>query len=399
MNSGEIDHRSQNSRNATQKPKRGRIGLDLHVVSGIYQGSRTHCLELFSRVIEIGTDFDFIVFAEQLDALRDFNDSFTSANCTLVEMKNGGPIKRLLWDLPRLARSFECDLLHTQYILPVWMGCCGAVTIHDVLFETHPEYFHAAFRWRSHLLVKMSARRSRIVFTVSDFSRRELTTLYGIEADQIHVLHNGVDRSRFYPGPDGIEYVRSRGLTTKGYILSVGRLEPRKNHKGLLLGYALLDSPRPPLVIVGQRAFGYESIFDLIRQLELQNDVIVLEDISDTELPGLYRHAVAFAYPTFAEGFGMPIIEAMACGVPVIVSNTGAIPEVVRDSGLYVRPDSAGEIHDALDRILRDPQLRNVLIQRGQERVVSFNWDVSASRLYESYRTYFTQVRDQGLCI
>jgi hypothetical protein len=180
--------------------RRPRIGLDLHVVDGIYQGSRTHCLELFSRVVAATPECDFIVLVADPQILLDFSGGFNSPNVMLVPMSRTPAAIRLLWQLPHLVRQHRMDLLHTQYIAPPFSPCATAVTVHDILFESHPEYFDKRFVLRSRLLVRHSVRKSVDIFTISDFSRRQISETFRISLDTIHTIHNGVDRMRFFPG-------------------------------------------------------------------------------------------------------------------------------------------------------------------------------------------------------
>src|SRR5260370_27684210 len=344
---------------------RPRIGLDLHVVDGIYQGSRTHCLELFSRVVAGTPECDFIVLAAEPQKLLDFNGRFNSPNVTLVAMRPAPAAIRLLWQLPHLARQHRMDLLHTQYIAPPFSPCATAVTVHDILFESHPEYFDKLFVLRSRLLVRHSVRKSAKIFTVSDFSRRQISETFRISLDTIHTIHNGADGARFFPGSEGREVAENAGLEPGQHFLTVVRLEPRKHHAHLLRSWARLAEPGPRLAIVGQRHFGYKDALDLIRTLRLESDVVVLEGISDGQLPAIYRNAKAFIYCSWAEGFGMPVLEAMASGIPVVSSATTALPEICADAALLVSPDNINQISDAICELDQKVDARQKLILRG----------------------------------
>ncbi len=368
---------------------RPRIGLDLHVVDGIYQGSRTHCLELFSRVVAGTPECDFIVLAAEPQKLLDFNGRFNSPNVTLVAMRPAAAAVRLLWQLPHLVRQHRMDLLHTQYIAPPFSPCATAVTVHDILFESHPEYFDKLFVLRSRLLVRHSVRKSAKIFTVSDFSRRQISETFRISLDTIHTIHNGADGARFFPGSEGREVAENAGLEPGQYFLTVGRLEPRKNHANLLRAWARLAEPRPRLAIVGQRHFGYNEALDLIRTLRLESDVVVLEGISDGQLPAIYRNAKAFIYCSWAEGFGMPVLEAMASGIPVISSATTALPEICADAALLVSPENVNEIGDAIRELDQKAGVRQKLILRGLGRVENFDWKKSADIVRKVYLEYF----------
>ncbi len=305
-----------------------RVGIDMHVVDGLFQGSRSHVLEIFSRVISTCHEIQFYLFLEKADELKKYSPAFSLPNVVVVKMLHVNPVKRLVFVLPLMQVKFKLDLLHTQYISPFPSLCKTVITLHDILFESHPEYFPTLFRLRSRVLMRLSAKRSEHVFTVSEFSKHEISQRYGIAADHISVTHNGVDLTRFYPGDSGREAVSCRGLIPGGYILTVGRLEPRKNHELLIRAYAKVNT-EVPLVLVGQKHFGYHHIQQTIAELGLSGRVHVIENVSDDELPSFYRHARLFVYPTCVEGFGMPVIEAIASGTAVISSNTTSIPEIV----------------------------------------------------------------------
>lgn len=371
-----------------------RIGLDMHSVDGIHQGSRTHCLELFSRAARLGTEFTFVAFLAEPERLREEAAGFSLSNVELVTMKHQSSPARLLLQLPLLAQKQRLDLLHTQYIVPPLCPCPTAVTVHDTLFESHPQFFEKAFTYRSKLLVRYSSRKSDLVFTVSGFSRQEMLRRYNLREDRVTNIANGVDLVRFRPGSDGALEVQALGLKPGAYLLTVGRLEPRKNHAGLLNAYSKLARPRPKLVIVGQRDFGYSELFRLVDTLDLKDEVLFFENVDDSLLPALYRHALAFIYPTWAEGFGMPILEAMASGVPVLTSGGTALSEVAGDAAIYLQPEDAASMSRSIMDVISDAELRASLVRRGLARAACFNWEGSASRLIHSYRMYFGNAGD-----
>jgi glycosyltransferase involved in cell wall biosynthesis len=360
----------------------------MHVVSGIYQGSRSHCLELFSRVIAATPECDFFVIAPEPQKLADFSAYFKRPNVTLVAIPEIAAPLRLVRLLPQVARQYRLDLLHTQYIAPPFLRCATVVTVHDILFESNPEYFEKLFVLRSRLLVRRSARKSVGVFTVSEFSRGQISETFSIGPDKIRVIPNGVDCGRFFPGSDGKDIVESLGLEAGQYFLTVGRLEPRKNYANLLRAWSRLAEPRPKLVIVGQRHFGYSECLDLVRELELNRDVISLECVSDEQLPSVYRNAKAFVYCSWAEGFGMPVIEAMASGVPVISSATTALLEVCDGAALPIAPADIDEISRAVREIDRNDDLRRKLAIRGLSRAADFSWEKSADIVRNFYLEY-----------
>ena len=240
---------------------------------------------------------------------------------------------------------------------------------------------------RSRWLIRRAAHEAAAIITGSQFSRDSILTTYGIPRERVAVIPNGVDHRRFYPGADGAEIVQARGLESDQYILSTGRLEPRKNYLNLLEAYRLLGSSAPPLVCIGQRDFGYRKLLQLLDEPELQGRVRVLEDVSDEELPALVRHAKIFVYPSYAEGFGMPPLESMASGTPVITSGTSSLPEVVGEAGIVIDPDLPESIAAAMRVLITDDESRDQLVKRGLERAQKFSWDLGASELVGVYRT------------
>lgn len=357
----------------------------MHVLDGIFQGSRTHVLELFTEVIRLSPDMHFVLFLEDTDLLRAFSPIFSESNVELVRMPHVNPIKRLCWQLPVLQRKYLLDILHTQYILPIPCFSAGMVTIHDILFETHPQYFAPLFRLRSKILMRLSARRASHVFTVSEFSRQAMLSRYQINLGKISVIHNGVDETRFYSGDEGRNIVEGRGLISKSYLLTVGRLEPRKNHVTLLRAYAKLKNSTLPLVIIGQPHFGFDEVFQVIQELNLKERVYILSNVKDHELPAFYRHAKLFVYPTWAEGFGMPPLEAMASGVPVISSDSTSIPEVVGAAAVLVSPGNVEALAKAIDNFLSDEVFYADMRQRGLMQVKALHWSAAAEKVRAVY--------------
>jgi glycosyltransferase involved in cell wall biosynthesis len=369
--------------------ERVRIGIDMHVVSGIFQGSRTHCLELFSRVVACTPECDFVLLTPDPRQLLFFSNSFALPNVEICQMPEKPAPLRLLWQLPNHVRQKGLSLLHMQYIVPLRASCATAVTVHDILFESHPQYFEKSLVMRSRLLVPYSIRRSAAVFTVSEFSRNQISKAYSTPPNKVNVIPNGVDATRFFPGRKGSEEVTARGLESGNYYLTVGRLEPRKNQGTLLKAWSLLQPPRPRLVIVGQRHFGYSDALALILTLGLEKDVVVLDQISDTLIPALYRNAKGFVYCSWAEGFGMPLLEAMASGIPVVSSDNTGLAEVCSGAAAKIDPRSPVEIRDAILALERRPDLRNDLSERGLKRSLEYTWERSAQVVRRVYLDHF----------
>lgn len=363
-----------------------RIGFDMHVVDGMFQGSRTHVIEIFSRVAGLCPEFEFVALLDGVDRLKADYPAFDLPNIRLERLKHTGPIKRLMWELPRMQRKLKLDLLHLQYILPLPSFSPAVVTIHDVLFESHPEYFTPFFRARSRLFMRLAASQADHVFTVSEFSKGEICKRYKMRESDVTVTPNSADFKRFFPGDDGKEMLTKRGLSSGGFFLSVGRLEPRKNHVTLLKAYAKLGPNAPKLVIVGQRDFGFTAMLSELANSVAKDRVLVLEDVNDVELPVLYRHCMAFVYPSLAEGFGMPPLEAMASGVPVISADNTGLTEVIGQAGILVPSRDVDALSKAMSDMMLNPSLRSSLIEAGLKQARTYSWDDAAASLAQRYR-------------
>jgi glycosyltransferase involved in cell wall biosynthesis len=371
-------------------PRRPRLGVDFHTFDELYQGSRSHLLGLYQAAIRQAPEIDFVFFLDDVAGLRRQHPAFTAPNAHLVHMPaRPGPV-RLGWQLPWLQWRQRIDLLHMQYRLPLWRTGPCACTIHDVLFETHPQFFTPSFTRQLRWFCRHAARHAALLLTVSRFSQREMARLYGLPPEQILLTPNGVDTQRFHAGPDGAEHVRALGLTPGGYLLTVGRLEPRKNHLTLFEAYARLGPGAPPLAVVGQRDFHFTQALDALQRLGLQDRVHLLERVGDQALPAVLRHAQIFVYPSFAEGFGMPILEAMVSGVPVITSNQTALPEVAGNAAVLVDPHSAEDLARAMQQLIDDPDQRAALGKAGPRQAQTYDWESSAKVLLSGARDFFS---------
>ncbi len=375
---------------------RPRLGVDFHTFDGIYQGSRSHLVGLYREAIVRAPDLDFLFFLADPQALRRAHPEFALGNAQAIGMPARPGPWRLGWQLPALRRRHRLDLLHMQFRLPLLPAGRCICTLHDVLFETHPQFFGARFARMARLSARHAVRRAALTLTVSGYSRDAIARHYGIDAARIVLTRNAVDLSRFHPAAGAAagtaggaeEAVLGRwGLRAGDYLCMLGRLEPRKNHITLVRAYARLGAGAPPLAIIGQRDFAYAAVFDLIRELRLEGRIHILEDVDDESLPVLLRHARLMAYPSVAEGFGMPVLEALASGVPVITSDTTALPEVSGDAAWLVPPLDAAALADALRAALAEsPEARAARIARGLRHAAAFTWGEAAERLITAVR-------------
>lgn len=278
------------------------------------------------------------------------------------------------FELPRLAKDRwllnlcnTAPLLHSKQV----------VMIHDAQAFTQTEAYSLTFQYLYRFLLPILARRARILLTVSDYSRRELETLGVFPRGKAHVVHNGVDHfRRINPDPN---VLARNGLTTGGFFLALGSLAPHKNLKMLVKAARARPVGAIPLIIAGgqnSRIFRDEGLSD-------GDGVRFIGRVSDGELKSLYKNARALAFPSITEGFGLPPLEAMSCGCPVIASTGGAIPEVCGEAALYVNPFSPDAWTTAMTDLETNDVLRTKFIERGQMQSARFTWHKSANRILE----------------
>ncbi len=309
------------------------------------------------------------------------------------------PAVRILWEqalLPWVARREGIDLLHNMaFVGPVASPCPFIVTVHDLSFLFYPHSFRPLRRSYLRLFARISVHRARRVIAVSESTKRDLVETYGISSAKIDVVHNGVDES-FRPLPaDQVAAFRQQKKLPDRFALFVGTLEPRKNIAGLLDAYAKLPEGRPPLVLVGGKGWFYDEIFGRVQALGLNNEVRFAGFVPTEELPFWFNAADLFVYPSLYEGFGLPPLEAMACGTAVITSTTSSLPEVVGRAGQLVDPTDADALAATMSRVLGDGDLRREMQVAGLKQAAGFSWEEAARKTVDSYRRALTPGEDR----
>jgi len=293
------------------------------------------------------------------------------------------------WEIARLARG--TDLLHCpHYNIPYFYRGPLVVTIHDLTHLVYPEFLPSrlAYLYASSML-RAAAHRARQIITISQFSKQAICDRLEVNEEKVHVIPRVLSRSFFeMQGRDHGRLLRKLGVRTP-YFLFVGLLKPHKNVQGLLRAFALIpetfrDSLQ--LVIAGKLDSFYPALRRITEELSLQGQVLFTGHVSEEELHSLYACAMAFVLPSLNEGFGLPVLEAMAYGVPVIVSKTSSLPEVTGDAGILVDPTDPASIAGGMVRVLSDEALRQQLSERGRERTRLFSAKEFAQRHLEVYR-------------
>ena len=301
-------------------------------------------------------------------------------------LAGGGAARRLAWEnwgSGRAAARFGAQVLHsTSSYLPALAPCPCVLTVHDLAIYRYPEAFKAGNRTLGRWLFEHALRHAVALIAPSGATRSDLVELLGVDPERIHVIPEATD-ALFQPVADHreLERARQRYQLQRPFVLSVGTAEPRKNLVRLLMAFAACRNTLPEahdLVLVGRQGWLSGPLEAAARPLLDAGVLRILGYVPRADLPALYAGTAAFAYPSIYEGFGLPVLEALACGAPVLTSRRSSLPEVAGDAALLVDPDSVAEIATGLKALLTDSALARDLRERGPRRASQFSWDASA---------------------
>lgn len=294
----------------------------------------------------------------------------------------GGPSMDRVFDGVRVFHA-------TDHLLPKLTRARTVFTLHDTAYLQFPQYHLPRNRAFLRVMMPRFLRRADRIIAVSEATRRDAVRLYDLDPAKIDVIYEGVEE-RFRPDVDAADVarVRERYRLPERFVLSMSTIEPRKNLTTLLGAYRALRDRHPAigLVIAGGKGWMYEGFFERLRALGLDREVVLPGYVPDADVPALLNAADLFAFPSEYEGFGLPPLEAMACGVPVVSSDAASLPEVVGDGGLLVPAKDERAWVEAIDRLLSDQQLRSELRRKGPARARGFTWAETARRTLEAYR-------------
>ena len=285
------------------------------------------------------------------------------------------------------------DVFHgTNYCIPVYAPCATVVTIHDLSLFTQSETHEADNVTRGKRRIPLMARRASMIIAPSEWTRREITEQLGIRADKIRVIPEAAREVMKPAGEEECQRVLAKHNIRAPFLLYVGTIEPRKNLLTLIRAYHDLlasSAHAPRLVMCGGRGWLCDEVFRLVEKLQLQDQVQFTGYVEDGDLPALYSSARAFVYPSSYEGFGLPPLEAMACGAPVIASNATSLPEVVGGAGLMHAPDDQLALTQAMITLLDDEDTRRHFQRLGLEQAARFSWDRAARETQAVYDQVF----------
>jgi glycosyltransferase involved in cell wall biosynthesis len=341
------------------------VVLDADVLGRRRTGDETYVSALLAELPKLSTDLRFAAVTRRPDRVPDGIEP--------IKLPAQSQPFRMAWSLPRLLRRLHPDLSHFQYVVAPRSPSPAVVTIHDLSFERDPRLMRRRDRFFFRAMVPRSARRADRVLAVSERTKRDLVELYGLDEAKVVVTPNGVDM-RFRPGSG-----RNGG---DPYLLFVGALQSRKDPVAAIEALSLVGTGLR-LVLVGPDKGAERKAREAVSRLRLDGRVEFAGHVEMDELASLYRDAEALVFPSRYEGFGLPVIEAMASGTPVVATVAGALPEVAGDAAILVEPGDPVALAGGIERALAD---RERLVRAGLERAKLYSWAETAERTLAAYR-------------
>lgn len=372
-----------------------RVAIDAHMVGTQETGNETYIKYLIQAMQSMdlsGIDVDILQTADSQSPL---NPTLPDKGFRVLQVTPTHSIGRLAWGIPRTVRQERDQVLHMTYNVPFWSrSSAQVVSVHDLAYKLYPRYYSPRVRLLLSILVPLSIRRAERVIVISEQTKQDLIREYRVSPAKIVLTPLAaapefqVQKTRI-----GQQRVLAHYGIQAPFILAVGNLEPRKNLTRIIRAFGTLlrqSLPSHQLVIVGKAHWQGSTVGQEIKRLGLTNKVILTDYVPTDDLVSLYNAAQLFCYPSLYEGFGLPILEAMSCGTPVIASNVSSIPEVAGMAAWLVDPLSEQELTAAMERILTDETLRYELREKGLQRAASFSWAKTAKRTLQAYQEAWT---------
>lgn len=364
-----------------------RIGINAHLLSGEAGYRRAGIHQYIAQVLRHlpQNGSEYIIFTRHAE---DWLGEVGTVRRSRWPTENR--LARIAWEQvawPWLAARHKIDLLHSMAFVTPWLSRRPAVvTVFDLSFMYFPEAFPAAQRWYLASQTARSVRYACRVITISESGRQDVHRFFGVPLARIDVVYPGVDAVYRPLPPAEVAAFRERQDLADRFVLHVGTLQPRKNIPILIEAFAQAAPPDVILVLVGGKGWLFEEIFGRVQALGLQERVRFTGYVPDEDLPLWYNAASVLALPSLYEGFGMPVVEAVACGTPVVAANSSSLPEAVGEAGLLFEPQNVAELADCLTAVLHNPDLAATMRARGLAQAQQFNWEKAGRETAEVYR-------------
>jgi len=339
-----------------------------------------------SNILLFGSDNDF-----------DYSNNYLGEKVIFANnIFSKSKLLRVLWEqfaLPIKAKKNKIDILHCPaHVISLFFPGKIVLTIHDLSFKLFPKTFKISNRIYLNFIVPLSVKYADKIITVSKNTKEDLIREYNVNEDKIRVIYNGVDNKyTIINNRNKVENIKIKYELPEKFVLYLGTLEPRKNLKNLIKAYSKIKEKKTKLVIAGGKGWLYEDIFSLVNDKKMEDKVIFTGYVDEKDIVALYNAATLFVYPSLYEGFGLPPLEAMACGTPVITSNVSSLPEVVGDAAITVDPYNINGLAEEINKVLGNEVLQKAMIKKGIERAKEFTWEKTARETIRVYEEVLNQ--------
>lgn len=362
-----------------------KIAIDCHTLEiKNWAGKEQYLMSVLKALSEESEKHEYILYFRK----KVFSDGRFSANWRICNINVPTPFWQIAVIIDMFFKKIDVVLCPCTYLLPALNYLVpSVVVVHDLttflpgISKTHT----IITKLRERLVLKLAIKRSEKVIAVSESTKKDLIDFFKIKPEKIEVvLEAAHSQYRLIGDKEKIKEVLFKYKLPQDFILFVGTLEPRKNLVKLIEAYKkIIDAGlnNYKLALVGKKGWYYEEIFKKVKDLELEKDVIFLGYVPDEDVPYLYNTAVCFIYPSLYEGFGLPVLEAMTCGCPVITSNNSSLPEVAGEAGILINEQSAEDMSEALKKVLSDSILREKMREDGLKQAEKFSWGRAAQEM------------------
>ena len=366
-----------------------RIGIDARMYGTSFTGIGRYTAELLRHLADLGTSHNFVVFMRK-EAYSSFQLPDDRFKKVLADFPHYSLEEQFAF--PGIIKRENLDLMHfTHFNAPIFYAGPYVVTIHDLTLSFFPgkKMTHYFQRFAYHLVIRNVTSKAKRIIAVSNHTKNDLIDTLRVPPSKIDVIYNGISPKFGIDQPTPRQELMQKLGLSKPYFLYTGVWRDHKNLVGMIKAFAEFNAEvgnQYNLVITGQHNPAYHEVPDIIRDLGITEDVHLVGLVSEPDLFALYKNALTYVFPSFYEGFGLPPLEAMQCGTPVIASNTSATPEVCGEgNALFFDPYSIDDMKNVMKTIASDPTVRQRLIDNGLERVKMFSWDKMTRQVLELY--------------
>ncbi len=377
-----------------------KIGIDIRNIGKKRTGDEAVFFNLVKNLAKIDSENEYLLFTNMTDTTLLYDNVVkpleieNKTNFKIVSLKSANKFIWNAWTLPRYLRKNPVDIYHTQYITPFFVSRRVKIvaTVHDISFNFFPQFIKLSDLFFLKFLIPVSLKRADKIIAVSDFTRNEIVKFYKISPEKVEVAHNAAGdnfaKSNF--SDEQKELVRKKYSLPQKFIFYIGTMQPRKNLPFLIEAFVNIKNRIPgiKLVIAGSKLHNFDIRIDYaVQKYSLKNDVIFPGYIDEEDKPILFNLANVFVFPSLYEGFGIPILEAMSQGIPVLAANIPSLREIGENAILYFNPLDLASLEKALYNVFIDENLRNKTVKLGLQRVKFFSWEKTAQKTLKIYNS------------